>query len=152
MKTIGTTTHAMAELDRIAMTVATFPAFDVVDLGQEVITITAQDCESFSEVRFCTSYESRRYGTMYRECSPNCVDYYCANDEGGIEVAVERNQKNGGTRFWFNNCACSITAHDRPKYTLILIKEGQLVTMAGYTLKVRIVGEHIRLDVVGLPA
>lgn len=132
-------------------TVAEFPAFDVHDLELDVINITAAHCDHFDGLRFCTAYESRRYGTMYREVSPNCIDYYCANDEGGIEAAVERDRKNGGTRFWFNNCASSITSDARPRYAMILIKEGQHVTMAGHTLKVRIVGEHIRLDVVEAP-
>jgi len=133
-------------------TIATFPAFDVIDQEADLITITAQDCDHFEGVRFCTAYESRRHGTMYREVSPNCIDYYCANDEGGVEAAVARDKQNGGTRFWFNNCASSITSHARDKYTLFLIKEGQLVNMAGHTLKVRIVGEHVRLEVVALPA
>lgn len=132
-------------------TIAEFPAFAVVDLEAPVIHLTAEVCADNSGLRFCTAYESRRHGTMYREVSPNCVDYYCAQDEGGIEHAIERNRKNGGERFWFNNCASSITSHARAQYTLFLIRPGQHVVMAGHTLAVRIVGDFIRLDVIALP-
>lgn len=132
-------------------TLATFPAFDVVDLETPVIHLTAQVCNERAEtgIRFCTAYESRRYGTMYREVSPNCIDYYCADiyptaEEMAAQIAKSAERKD--PRFWFNNCGASITAHARPHYTMFLIKEGQLVTMAGHTLRVRIVGDFIRLD------
>jgi metal-dependent hydrolase (beta-lactamase superfamily II) len=129
-------------------TVATFPAFDVVDLEIDVINITAAHCDHFSGMRFCISKESMRHGNLYPEVSPNCIAYYCANDEGGAEVAIARSTERKEPLYWFNNCGSSITAHARPHYTMFLIKEGQKVRMADTLLSVRIVQGHIRLDVV----
>jgi len=134
-------------------TVATYPAFDVVDLETEVIHLSAEVCNDRlgSGIKFCTAYESRRHGTLYREVSPNCIDYYCADiyttpEEMAAQIAKSAERKD--PRFWFNNCGACITAQAMPHYTMFLIQEGQLVTMAGHTLRVRIVGDYIRLDVV----
>lgn len=129
-------------------TVATVPAFDVFDLENEVLTITAAHCDHFDGLRFCVAKETLRHGTMYPEVSPNCIAYYCANDEGGAEKAIARAIERKEPLYWFNNCGSSITAHDRPRYAMILIKEGQKVRMAGQLLQVRMVREYIRLDVI----
>lgn len=131
-------------------TVAEYPAFAVVDLEAPVIHLTAETCNDRhgTGIRFCTQYESRRHGTLYREVSPNCIDYYCADMYTAEEMsaALEKAAARKDPRFWFNNCASSITAHERPSYTMFLIQEGQVVVMAGHYLRVRIVGDFIRLD------
>lgn len=132
-------------------TVASVPAFDVIDYEIDVINIHPEHCDHFTGLRFCIAKETKRHGTLYPEVSPNCVAYYCANDEGGAEAAIERSKARNEPLYWFNNCGSSIVGHDRPRWTMILIKDGQHVSMAGATLKVRIVGEHIRLDVVEAP-
>ena len=91
-------------------TVATYPAFDVVDLETPVIHLSAELCNdrATTGVRFCTAYESRRHGTLYREVSPNCIDYYCADiyptaeemaaqiaNAKGLKYLVARNAKSG---------------------------------------------------------
>lgn len=128
--------------------IANFPAFDVVDLETETLNITAAMCDHFSGFRFCIAKQTMRHGVMYPEVSPNCVAYYCADDEGGAQAAIERAKANRHELYWFNNCASSLTSDNRPHYSMFLIKEGQKITMAGATLVVRIVGGHIRLDVV----
>lgn len=132
-------------------TVASFPAYDVVDLETPVIHLTAEVCNDRlgSGIKFCTARETVRHGTLYTEVSPNCIDYYCADiyptaEEMAAHIAkaAERNHE----RFWFNNCGTCISARATPHYTMFLIQEGQLVTMAGHTLRVRIVGDYVRLD------
>lgn len=125
-------------------TVADVPAFFVVDLNEEVIDLTF---EVLQHMRFCVNKETARHGNLYPEVSPNCSAYYAMEYNEDPDASMAQCAERGHEQFWINNCGSSITAHQRAKYILVLLKPGQLVKMYGQTLKVEQIRktEHYRL-------
>ena len=111
-------------------TIASYPAYDVVDLEVDVLTISAE----FKGLKFCVEYNGK-----YKQVSPNCIQY-CAAEMGKtqeqVEEKIENAKKNGESIYWLNNCATSITNSKDATETLWLLKVGQIVKMAGQSLEV----------------
>lgn len=115
-------------------TVATYPAYDVVDVEQDVI-----EWPENTEVKMAIPFESRRHGTMYRMYRISGVAAYVrkCNAESGPEfqtdpeAAVERSKARGEPLYWISSCSVSITAWDRPKETHVLGKVGQKIRFDG---------------------
>lgn len=131
-------------------TVATFPAFDIIDLEQDVITITREQLDNFTGLKFCVEKQTRSHGNLYPEVAPNCAAYY-AQDYNECPVEAEaRCDKLGHEKYWINNCGSMITSSKQPKGIRILLKSGQKIEMNGVTLEVFQKGksEHYGLKLV----
>lgn len=119
--------------------VADFPAFDIVDLEQDVIVLEHSQLKnhlSDSSEKFCVAKETRRHGTLYPEVSPYCTQWYALDYNECPKAAVERCTELKHEIYWINNCASSITSHQRAKGRRILLKPGQKVDMDGVILEV----------------
>jgi len=119
-------------------TIADFPAVTIVDVEQDVIELSRDDLDPFTTgMKFCVSKETTRHGTMYPEVRPYCVAYY-AQDYNEDPVAAEaKATERKHELYWINNCATSITSHERAKETRILLRPGQKIMMNGKLLQVR---------------
>jgi hypothetical protein len=131
-------------------TVASFPAFDIIDLEQDVITITREQTDNFTGLKFCVSKETLRHGNLYPEVSPNCAAYY-AQDYNECPVEAEaRCDRLGHEKYWINNCGSMITSTPKAKGVRILLQPGQKIEMNGVLLEVFQKGksEHYGLKLV----
>lgn len=118
-------------------TVADFPAFEVVDLELDVMTIDANMLKD-GGFRFCVEMKSTRHGNLYPEVKPGCIAYYC-EENGEADKTEERTARaiaNGHKVYWINNCGASLTSHARAKHSRFLLKAGQKVKMNGVMLEV----------------
>lgn len=116
-------------------TVATFPAFDIIDLEQDVIALTLEQVDNLTGLKFCVSKETLRHGNLYPEVSPNCAAYYAqAYNECPVE-AEARCDRLGHEKYWINNCGAMITSSKQPKGIRILLKPGQKIEMNGVVLE-----------------
>lgn len=116
-------------------TVASFPAYDVVDFGVDVIGLPAEVVADRS-FRFCVEVQGPR-GVTYQEVVPGCVAYYAEKNGCNPEIMVNGAKARGENLFWLINVGASLTAHKRAKYNLILLKAGQMVKMGETLLEVR---------------
>jgi len=124
--------------------IASFAAYNVFDLDSSEIVLSKEMVEG-NTFRFCVAVKSVRFGTQYREVSPGCIAYYCADDfEGATARAIENNHE----LYWLNNCGASITSHKRAKEMWVLLNPGQVVIMNGVKLEVF----HKRAEFYGLRA
>lgn len=117
-------------------TIATFPAFDIVDLEQDIIELPRALMDSFTGLKFCVSKETARHGNLYPEVRPYCAAYYAEDYNEDPVESEERCDKLGHEKYWINNCASSITSHQRDKETRILLRPGQKIMMNGKLLEV----------------
>jgi hypothetical protein len=113
-------------------TIANFPAFEVVDLELPVIDMSREMLEG--GFRFCVSKETLHHGNLYPEVAPSCVAYYAEKYNEDPAPRIAKAKSLGEELYWVNNCGASIVSHDRPQYTLYLLKPGQIVTMNGQRL------------------
>lgn len=111
--------------------VADYPAYTVIDRkpATGVQTIKA------GEILGC-GFMSRRYGIMYRQFKAGSVVSYALESGGDPIEAVQDAQKRGEKMHWINATSTSITAHQRAKYEVTLVEEGQLVRFEGRTFKI----------------
>lgn len=116
--------------------VASFPAFDIIDLEQDVIALTLEQVDNLTGLKFCVSKETRSHGNLYPEVSPNCAAYYAqAYNECPVESEA-RCDRLGHEKFWLNNIGAMITSSKQPKGIRILLKPGQKMEMYGQLLEV----------------
>lgn len=113
--------------------VADYPAYTVVDLGQEVITVSRETVKS---LHFCFARQTRNHGILHSEYSLSGVAAYAAQYGHDEEVAVERAKARGENLFWLNPRGCSITSHQRPKEIWIRLQPGQRIRFDGVLLEV----------------
>lgn len=115
-------------------TVAAFPAFDIIDLERDVITLTREQLDDFTGLKFCVAKETRT-DTLYPEVRPYCAAYY-AQDYNECPIEAEaRCDKLGHEKYWVNNCGAMITANKKAKGIRILLKPGQKIEMNGQTFE-----------------
>lgn len=117
-------------------TVATFPAFDIVDMEQDVIELSRESLEQFNGLKFCVNKETARHGNLYPEVRPYCVAYYAQDYNEDPAEKEARAVKNGHELYWINNCGAMITSEKRAKGTRILLNPGQKILMNGVLLEV----------------
>jgi hypothetical protein len=115
--------------------VASFPAFDIIDLEQDVITLTREQTDNFTGLKFCVAKETR-IDTLYPEVAPGCAAYYAQQYNECPVEAEARCDKFGHEKYWINNCGAMITSSKQPKGTLILLVPGQKMEMNGVLLEV----------------
>jgi hypothetical protein len=116
-------------------TVAAFPAFDVIDLEQDVICIAREQMDNFTGLKFCVAKETLRHGTLYPEVRPYCAAYY-AQDYNECPVAAEtRCDDLKHEKYWVGNCGAMITSEKRNKGVRIFLKPGQKIEMNGVLLE-----------------
>lgn len=116
-------------------TVASFPAFDIIDLEHDVIVIAREQMDQFTGLKFCVAKQTR-IDTLYPEVRPYCAAYY-AQDYNECPVEAEaRCDKFGHEKYWINNCGAMISSTPQPKGIRILLKPGQKIEMNGQLLEV----------------
>ena len=112
-----------------------FTAYDIIDAENDNIQIAAEGLEN-GTLRFCVEVK-KNSGVVYREVTPGCVAYYAKKTGRDVEQLVNRTKARGEELYWLNNTDSSLTDHKRDTYSLILLKDGQKVTMNGETLTVK---------------
>lgn len=117
-------------------TVATFPAFDIIDLEQDVIVLEREQMDGFTGLKFCVSKETKRHGNLYPEVRPYCTQWYALDYNEDPVAAVERCVNLKHEIYWINNCGAMITKEQGPKGQRILLKPGQKISMYGQLLEV----------------
>lgn len=138
-------------------TLHTFPAYDVVDLEQDLIVITAADCDWLSPNQriFCTEYAARRGDVLFASVTPGNIwdNYERDNRADAIPAALERAKQHGHETHWFNSDATALTSDQRARETWHLLKDGQLIEMRGARFVIR-VGHRgaVRLEAAPMPA
>lgn len=113
-------------------------AYRVMDAQQEIIEITAAECDHMNPDRriFCMAIPNSRGQYHFAQVSPgNLWDYYASSGYPVNEEVLADAKARGHELFWLNLCGVSLTAWKRPQEEWILIQPGQLLTMAGKTLK-----------------
>ena len=119
-------------------TVADFPAFTIVDVEQDVIELSREDLDQFGGMKFCVTKETTtRHGNLYPEVRPYCVAYYAEDYNEDPVEAEAKSKARGHELYWINNCATSITSHQRAKEIRILLRPGQKILMNGVLLQVK---------------
>nr|DAF93607.1 MAG TPA: hypothetical protein [Myoviridae sp. ctshb19] len=111
--------------------VKSVPAFDVVDLNQEIIDLpfgSMGDTIGKPGLRFCVEKQTR-IDILHTEVSLSCVVYYAMENGDNVEESVERSKRFGHEMYWVNNCGAMITAARRARWELVLLKPGQKVRM-----------------------
>uniref|UniRef100_A0AB39CEP4 Uncharacterized protein n=1 Tax=Pseudomonas phage HRDY3 TaxID=3236930 RepID=A0AB39CEP4_9VIRU len=114
--------------------VKSVPAFDVVDLNQEIIDLpfgSMGDGIGKPGLRFCVAKETMRHGTLYPEVAPNCSAYYAMEYNEDPVAAEARCIERKHELYWVNNCASSLVSHDRARWEMVLLKPGQKIHMHG---------------------
>ncbi len=116
-------------------TVASFPAFDIIDLEQDVITVTREQTDNFTGLKFCVAKQTR-IDALYPEIAPGCAAYY-AQDYNECPVEAEaRCDKLGHEKYWLNNVGAMISSTKQAKGIRILLQPGQKMEMNGQLLEV----------------
>lgn len=118
--------------------VVSVPAFDVVDLNQEIIDLpfgSIGDGIGGPGYRFCVEKETRRHGTLHPEVSPNCSAYYAMQYNEDPVAAEARCIERGHELYWVNNCCASITSDKRARWEMVLLKPGQKIRMHGRVME-----------------
>lgn len=119
--------------------VADFPAYEIVDLEQDIINWPEN-----AEFQMAIPYESRSHGTMYRLYYVSGVAAYVrkSNAESPEQYhrdpveAVERAKAKGEALYWIQASSVSLTAWDRPKELHVLGGAGQKIRFDGKILEV----------------
>lgn len=118
-------------------TIADFPAFEIIDLEQDVIELTRDDLDRLTTgMRFCVAKETMRHGTLYPEVSPGCAAYYAMQYNEDPVAAEERCDRLGHEKYWINNCGSMITSDKQAKGVRFLLNPGQKIRMNGVLLEV----------------
>lgn len=102
--------------------VATFPAYDIFEreAGRDgIVNITADDT---------LGLEKRGY---YKTFSPGSVVSYALQYNEDPIAAVEAARAKRHALHWINARGAMLTAHDRPKETLVLVRYGMKVRFEG---------------------
>jgi hypothetical protein len=146
----GTTSAAermyCTQYPNTSRTVASFPAYDVYDMGAEVLELTRRQSQ---QIEFALPFESRNYGTMFRMFKlSGCAPY--AGERGSDEAAsIARATARNEDLYFMFGLGTSITAHKRPKEYKVLLKNGQLIRYDDHLLQVEVIrGEHIKMHIV----
>lgn len=117
-------------------TIADFPAFEIVDLELNIITMTPETLNRDTGMKFCVAKETIRHGTLYPGVSPSCAAYYAMSYNEDPVEAEARCDRLGHEKYWINNCGAMITADKQAKGVRFLLKPGQKILMNGVLLEV----------------
>lgn len=106
------------------------PAFDVVTRNPQPDYMGG--CVEIKDGdRLALAFESKRYGTMYREYKAGSVISYAILSGQDPIAAYEREKARGHNLHYLIQCSVSVTAHKRDRYELVEIKVGQVVRFEG---------------------
>jgi hypothetical protein len=117
--------------------VADFPAYQIIDMNQDVIRLTAEDAEL---QEFAAPHQTRNHGTLYNMLLAGSVRTYARKHRADEVAAVERAKRLGHKLFWLINLPVMLTAEKRAKTTKVLLKDGQKIELDGTLL----VAKHTR--------
>ena len=123
-------------------TIASYPAMTVVDLEQETIEILDTDCDWLNPDRrvFCTEFKAVRGDTLYNAVTPGNIWASCERDGEAdrIPAALERAEKHGHEKYWFNSDAVCLSDNPGERETWHLLRDGQIVSMRGERFVIRV--------------
>lgn len=117
--------------------VKSVPAFDVVNLNQEIIDLpfgSMGDGIGKPGLRFCVEKQTK-IDTLHPEVSLGCVVYYALENGDDVEESVERSKRFGHEMYWVNNCGSMITSDRRARWEMVLLQPGQKVRMNGLVME-----------------
>lgn len=139
-------------------TLITYPAYDIIDLEQDVIEITDADCNHNTADRrkFCIVAETHRREVFHQEVTPfNIWEYYeriSLADALPELVADAEKDDRMAELFDLANCGVSLTSHTRAREQWIVLQVGQKVMMRGYLLQVAMLDRnHAGFEVLQAP-
>lgn len=113
--------------------VANTPAHVVVDSNHEVIDVTYEASVNFT---YCVAEQTKRHGVRYAEVNVSCVEYYAMKNGKDVQEKVKNAIANRHPLFWITKADTVMTDSNQTQKSMILLKMGQKVKIAGEILTV----------------
>lgn len=126
---------------------ASVPAFDVYDMGVEVLDLTRRQMQ---QIEFALPYQSRNHGTLHKMFKMGSVATYAVSRGLNEVEQVDRAIANGHALYFMYGLGASLTSHQRPREFKVLLKDGQLIRHDGLVFKAVVRGEHVSLELQGI--